>query len=137
MTYYEVLYWWAWLIVPIFVAILTTAFGDEEDIGLFVIFTILLLFVGGLITASIKAESKDYKITSKFETIPKVVHLDDTGLNIITDEDKHVKYTNHKDISIWKNGGKIYKVYSFNKENFGIDSEKSEILIEKGWWENE
>ena len=131
MTWYETIYLWSFLIVPILIIIIGALCTDDGDLisGTIGLYFILATVVGALMT--LIGYDTEWVITKKIEITPKVAHISDDGLNIITENSKHYRFTDYKDIKTWENGGKFYAVSYFNKENFGIDSSKLEVIIEK------
>ncbi len=134
MTWYELIYWCSFPVI--FATLSVYCLRDKIDVedvimGSLCIWIFMLLGGGIVAVSTTPNKPTDWNITKKFETIPKVVNLDNTGLDIITDENTHVRFTDYKDIAAWKDGGKFYKVYYHYKNNFGPDSEKSEVGIEK------
>lgn len=129
MTWYELI----WIImIPVIligtfvVSAIADRFGDPD--GELAIFLCMVWLIGGLIVATIRSDI-EYKQTAQFETVPIYAKLSDSGLDIILDDHRHFHWTDYGLISQWKNGGKFYKTYYYNKENFGIDSSKFELIV--------
>lgn len=132
MTWYETLYWWSFLVVPIISLVLFWIFEDEGILPL-IPFYWISAFILGMVSMAIVSENTEYVTTAIVEKIPLSVTKTDFGLDMVTDEGEHIRFTNYKDIKDWENGAKLYKVYSYKKVNFGWDlsKSKSELVMRK------
>jgi hypothetical protein len=101
--------------------------NNEPDGGFAMIMCVFWL-MGGMLTVAVRSD-KDYKQTAQVETTPVMIKLNDGGLDIVLDDYTHHHWTDYSQISKWEKGGKFYKTYSFDKENFGPDSDKFELII--------
>ncbi len=89
----------------------------------------VLWLVFGMITTTVRTVEHEYKQTAQFETTPIMVKLTDGGLDIVLDDYQHFHWVDYGLISKWKNGGKFYKTYFYEKEEFGPDNSKFELII--------
>ncbi len=131
MTWIELI--WVLSMPTIFLSITICGyiFADDGEGGAAIgamLMTLILIFGG--VSAAVNVGSKlEYIVTSQFETIPVSAVLTNEGLSVVTDDYQHHMFKSHEDVVRWQNGGKIHKVYSFAKVNFGPDQEKYELVV--------
>ncbi len=131
MTWYELIWFLmlpALFVLGIVISIIDYSYNASNDFAsLPLLFCIMWCVVGGL--CLVLTLNRDYKQTAQVETIPIVTKLSDNGLDIILDDYQHFHWVDYGLISKWKNGGKFYKTYYFDKHQFGPDNDKFELII--------
>lgn len=130
MTWYETLYWLGFVIIPFVTIIIAALTGDGEAAALMFPFWVMWLIFGG-IAALIMIDTGKFVVTSTVETVPVSTTLTQFGLDVVTDENQLIRFNEYKDIQAWKDGAKLYKIYSYKKNNFGMDQDGVEIVFKK------
>lgn len=131
MTWFELIWLLSMPTIFLSITICGYIFADDGEGGA-AIGTIVatLIFIFGCVSAAVNMGGKlEYIVTSQVEAIPVSTVLTNQGLSVVTDEYQHHMFKSHDDVVRWQNGGKIYKVYSFAKVNFGPDQEKYELVV--------
>lgn len=131
MTWYETLYWWSFLVVPIFILIVTLIVEVEDILGLIPIYWILALISGALTAVFVQIGDTEFVETAIVEKVTLSETITDFGLDLVTDEGQHIRFTDYKDIKNWEDGAKLYKIYLYNKINFGPDSSYEKLVLRK------
>jgi len=117
-----------WGILGIFV-LLVAAIFDSEDLGIGAIILLIGWAVITIPSVIVSNCNSDYVITTQNETTPLFKNKTSIGYIIITNDNRSHTYTDYEDVAAIENGAKFYKTYSHKKVNFGLDSEKFELII--------
>lgn len=109
--------------------IIVAACADSEEMGVCAIILLLGWVVITIPSTIVSNCHSEFVITAQHETSPLFKNKTSIGYIIITNDNMSHTYTDYKDVAAIENGAKFYKTYYHEKVNFGLDSEKFELII--------